>query len=175
MPTTERRGEPVGETGPRRMTIGRLARASGIAVTALRFYEASGLVTPAERTEAGYRLYDASALDRLRFIRSAQTLGLTLEEIASVLAIRDGGEAPCRHIHGIVERHIEDVDRQIVALQDLRAELAALERQLRGASATLPEEHDGVCPYVEQLAGKQPKSRHATPLAAHVRGGHRDA
>ena len=77
------------------MRIGELARRSGLASTALRYYEKAGLLPPPQRTPSGYRAYDASVLQRLVFIRAAQAVGLSLPEIREVIAIRDGGTAPC--------------------------------------------------------------------------------
>src|SRR5918911_197322 len=86
------------------MRIGELARRSGIASTALRYYEKAGLLPPARRTPSGYRAYDATALQRLVFIRAAQAVGLSLPEIRDVIAIRDGGTAPCSHVVGLIQR-----------------------------------------------------------------------
>jgi len=71
------------------MRIGQLAAQTGFSVRTIRFYEQSGLLPAPPRTEGGYRVYDQDAVARLRFVRSAQTLGLSLAEIAEVLRIRD--------------------------------------------------------------------------------------
>ncbi|CCW14878.1 MerR-family transcriptional regulator [Rhodococcus aetherivorans] len=70
------------------MRISQLARRTGVPATTLRFYEDAGLLH-AERTPAGYRLYDQEAVDRLAFIATAKHLGLTLEEIAELLRVRE--------------------------------------------------------------------------------------
>ena len=77
------------------MRIGQLAAQAGYAVRTIRFYEQSGLLPVPERTSGGYRDYDQDALTRLRFVRSAQALGLSLAEIAEVLRIRDYQGPPC--------------------------------------------------------------------------------
>src|SRR5919199_5539807 len=99
------------------MRIGELARQSGLASTALRYYEKAGLLPPPQRTPAGYRPYDASVLHRLVFIRAAQAVGLSLPEIRDVIAIRDGGTAPCSHVVGLIERRPGAVRARIRALQ----------------------------------------------------------
>jgi MerR family transcriptional regulator, copper efflux regulator len=77
--------------------IGDLARRSGVTAKTIRYYEPIGLVEPPARTPAGYRDYEPAALERLEFIRAAQAVGLTLGEIRSIIALRDGGQTPCGH------------------------------------------------------------------------------
>ncbi len=85
------------------MRIGELAHRAGINPRTLRYYERIGLLAPSARTEAGYRLYSDKDADRLAFIRRAQTLGLSLAEIADIIALRDSGTPPCRDVHAVVE------------------------------------------------------------------------
>lgn len=80
------------------MRIGELARRSGLATTALRYYDKAGLLPASTRTASGYRAYDPDVLPRLAFIRSAQAVGLSLREIREVIGIRDLGTAPCAHV-----------------------------------------------------------------------------
>jgi DNA-binding transcriptional MerR regulator len=84
--------------------IGKLAERSGVAATARRYYEKAGLLPSPQRTSSGYRVYDASVLPRLAFIRAAQTLSLSLAEIRDVISIRETGAAPYRHLVDLVER-----------------------------------------------------------------------
>src|SRR5438105_13586166 len=77
------------------MRIGHLAEQSGLAPTALRYYETSGLLPAPHRTASGYRAYDAGVLLRLALIRAAQAVGLALAELRDVLALRDRGKAAC--------------------------------------------------------------------------------
>ena len=67
------------------LTIGQVARATGVAATTLRYYEREGILTPTVRNGAGYRLYDAQAVERLQFLRSAQAVGFTLDDIRTLL------------------------------------------------------------------------------------------
>jgi DNA-binding transcriptional MerR regulator len=73
------------------MRIGELARRSGLAATALRYYEKAGLLPASARMASGYRDYDGETLPRLAFIRAAQAIGLSVAEIREVIGIRDGG------------------------------------------------------------------------------------
>lgn len=78
------------------MRIGELATATGMSTKTLRFYEADGLLADPPRTPAGYRDYPDDAIDRVAFIRQAKAAGLTLAQVREILAIRDGGDPPCR-------------------------------------------------------------------------------
>jgi len=78
--------------------IGELAETVGLESPTIRFYERQGLLPELRREANGYRSYDTWSINRVRFIRSAQTAGLTLAEIASVVKLRDHGDAPCTHV-----------------------------------------------------------------------------
>lgn len=108
------------------MQIGEIARSVGLATSAIRFYEEKGLLPEPDRTASGYRDYDSSVVDRLRFIQAGQAVGLTLRELSQVLDIRDRGEAPCRHVAELLDDRISDVDQRISDLRSLRSELVAL-------------------------------------------------
>ncbi|MDA8262843.1 MAG: heavy metal-responsive transcriptional regulator [Actinomycetota bacterium] len=126
------------------MRIGELAASSGLAPKTIRFYEEIGLLPPAEREHNGYRAYDESAIQRLLFVRHAQAAGLTLREIAQVLAIRSEGLAPCVHVRGVLQRHLSQVDSRLAELQATRAEL---EEAIRFAESVDPAScsEDQVC------------------------------
>ena len=113
------------------LTIGRLADAVGLEAKTLRYYDRVGLLPPAARTPAGYRLYDENAAHRLQFIRRAKALGISLADIKRILAVRDEGAAPCAHVLELVTRNLTAVESQISRLEDLRADLRTLLRQLR--------------------------------------------
>ncbi|HVR79958.1 MAG TPA: heavy metal-responsive transcriptional regulator [Acidimicrobiia bacterium] len=108
------------------MQIGEVARKVGVATSAIRFYEETGLIPEPERTPSGYRVYDSAVIDRLAFIRAGQAVGLTLGELAEVLQIRDRGEAPCRHVTDLIGIHIREIDDRIRDLRKLRQDLAGL-------------------------------------------------
>jgi MerR family copper efflux transcriptional regulator len=126
------------------MRIGELAGRSGVATTALRYYERAGLLPESARTVSGYRDYDADTLPRLAFIRAAQAIGLSVAEIRDVIGIRDGGTPPCAHVLELIERHRTEVRARIRELQQLESELALLAEQ--GATVD-PAECDpsGIC------------------------------
>lgn len=132
------------------MRIGQLAQRSGVAPTALRYYEQLGLLAAPERTEAGYRAYGDEALERLAFIRSAQAVGLTLAEVREVVGIREAGEAPCRYVTELIDRRHAEVRSRIAELRRLERELA----QLRSRAEHLQPRHchpSGVCHLIPRL------------------------
>ena len=122
-------------------TIGQIAEQSGFTSSALRYYEGVGLLVPAGRTDAGYRLYDDRSLARLAFIARAKRLGCSLEEIATLVDIWDGDRCgPVqRRFHDLVSNKIAETQRQI-------AELNAFADQLHHAAAQLAgPATDGPC------------------------------
>lgn len=126
------------------MRIGELARQSGLAATALRYYEKAGLLPEPERTASGYRAYSADVLQRLAFIRAAQAVGLTVGEIREVIGIRERGRAPCAHVLELIDRRRAEVQSRIRELQQLERDLAVVAEQGAGLD---PADCDpaGVC------------------------------
>ncbi len=108
------------------MRIGQLAQRLGLNTKTIRYYEAIGLLPVPERRPSGYRVYGADDLERVAFVRRAQSFGLRLEEIREVLAFRDRGERPCEYVLGAVRREVSDVDRRIRELNAVRDLLGAL-------------------------------------------------
>ncbi|MFF2611759.1 MerR family DNA-binding protein [Kitasatospora sp. NPDC058046] len=117
------------------MRIGALAAATGTTTKTLRFYEQAGLLDEPQRTPGGYRDYPPAATTRVAFIRTAQTAGLSLAEIRGILAVRDGGQAPCEHVTALLDQHLADVERRIA---ELRATRVMLRDLARTASTTDP-------------------------------------
>lgn len=113
------------------MTIGEVAARAGFTPKAVRYYERIGLLPPPARRPSGYRLYGAADLGRLDFIAKAKRLGLSLDEIREVLALRDAGVEPCVHVLRVIERHVEDVEHAIAELSEFRAQLVRLAREAR--------------------------------------------
>jgi len=105
------------------MRIGEVADAVGVPTQTIRFYEREGLLPAPRRGPNGYREYDGSTLNQLRFIRGAQSAGLSLVEIASILDLRGEGAVPCEHVQSLLATKMHDV-------QARQRELAALESEL---------------------------------------------
>jgi MerR family transcriptional regulator, copper efflux regulator len=128
--------------------IGQLAAQTGYSVRTIRFYEQSGLLPAPSRTPAGYRSYDQDAVTRLRFVRSAQALGLSLAEIAEVLRIRDHQGPPCSFVAELLDTHIGALGARIKELTVLRDELRA-RRPLDVASDPARCQSDQICYLIE--------------------------
>jgi MerR family copper efflux transcriptional regulator len=113
-------------------TVGDAAKAVGVSAKAIRIWEAKGLLPPAERTQAGYRLFSDDDIAILRFILRARTLGLTLSEIKDILDLHRHGTAPCEQVTALLDKHIRDIDRALADLRALRTTLAAALQLARG-------------------------------------------
>lgn len=112
------------ETG-NQLKIGEVSKRSGIGIEALRFYEKSGLLDRPGRTFSGYRLYDEGVLERLAFIKQAQVLGFTLDEIKEIIAHKQKGVSPCAEVREIVRTRLKELDERIKQMHRYRKELAA--------------------------------------------------
>ncbi len=108
------------------MRIGQLAEAVEVDTPTIRFYESVGLLPEPARRPSGYRDYDQSDVERLRFVRQARSLELSLNDIREILALRDGGEVPCRYVREVITREAEAIEERIGQLVTLRAELLRL-------------------------------------------------
>lgn len=124
------------------MKIGELARHGATTTKTIRFYEQAGLLPAPARTTAGYRDYDPQTLDRLEFIRRAQTAGLSLREVRQVLTIADRGEQPCAHVVEVLADRLDQVRATLAELSGLESHLSAL---LEHARITPPLDEAGVC------------------------------
>ena len=105
------------------MRIGEIAQRSGVPAHTIRFYEERKLVTRAGRTSAGYRIYPERVLDELGFIRRAQRLGFSLDEIREILSLGRGGKLPCARVAALCATHLAEIDRQMAELQAFRGSL----------------------------------------------------
>jgi DNA-binding transcriptional MerR regulator len=108
----------MGTTTSGRLRVGELADAVGVSSDTIRYYERAGLLPAPQRTPGGYRAYGDDALDRLRFIQGAQRLGLRLDDIRDLLAVRDTGICPCEPAEQHLRRRLAELDAQMVAMLD---------------------------------------------------------
>ena len=106
------------------LKIGEVAKRSGIGIEALRFYEKSGLLERPSRTQSGYRIYDGDVLARLDFIKRAQILGFSLDEIRRIIADKRSGQSPCSEVREIVRRRLDQLDERMREMKRYRNELA---------------------------------------------------
>lgn len=108
-----------------RLLIGDVAERAGVRPPTIRYYESIGLLEPPERSAAGYRRYSAATIEELHFIKKAQTLGFSLEEIAEILKLTRSGRMPCSRVLSLAQQHLAAVEQRIRQLQNFRARLAA--------------------------------------------------
>jgi DNA-binding transcriptional MerR regulator len=108
------------------LSIAEVAAGAGVRPDTLRYYERAGLVPAPPRTTGAHRRYPAATVDRLRFIRGAQRLGLRLSEIKELLTVRDTGVCPCEPAEDLLRRHLTEIDAELARLTQLRAEVAAM-------------------------------------------------
>lgn len=114
------------------MRIGELAAVAGVSTKAIRFYETAGVLPEPDRRPSGYREYDDSAVERLAFVRAAQAAGLTLSEIAEVIAVRDSSGAPCAHVTALLARRAAELEERIAVLATLREQVLTLRDRAAG-------------------------------------------
>lgn len=100
-----------------RLLIGQLAQAAGVKPDSVRFYERSGLLPQPQRLASGYRTYDEATLKRLCFIKQAQALGFSLDEIRRILKMRDQGEPACRCVVQMAEATLGETENKLRELQ----------------------------------------------------------
>lgn len=124
------------------MRIGELAAKTGVTTKTIRFWESTGLVADPNRAPSGYRVYGPEAVDRVEFIRHAQTAGLTLAEIRQVLAISDDGQPSCGHVAELIHQRLIELDDRIRELTETRDRLRRLAER---AADQDPAACDGYC------------------------------
>jgi len=107
------------------LRIGELADRAGVTPETVRYYEGRGLLRPPERDASRYRRYTDATLDELRFIREAQTLGFSLDEIGRMLDLLREGSTTCPPVMEIVQSRLEVIDDLIASLTRARARLAS--------------------------------------------------
>ncbi len=125
------------------ITIGALAQAAGVGVETIRFYQRSGLMPAPNRPRGGVRRYDAPALARLRFIKSAQRLGFSLDQIRELLQLDDGTR--CADARRLAESRLADVRQKLDDLQRIESALAELVARCGHARGRV------ACPLIEAL------------------------
>lgn len=132
----------------REMQAGQAAKVLGVGIQTLHFYENEGIIPHPPRSRSGYRLYTPEIMERVRFIRKAQAIGFSLNEIKEIIALAQKGTSPCGRVQAALAGKLNEVDRRLKELGDFRNELAALIEQAVELST-----HKGqaqVCSIVEE-------------------------
>lgn len=147
-----------------RFTIGALARQSGVAIDTIRYYERERLLPAPTRRLSGYREYDASSVERVRFIRRGKDLGFTLDEIRDLLALESDRAHGVEGVKQRASRRLEELNERIRQLTEMRDALARLVSECPGGGE--PE----CCPILSSLHGEAvdagPPTRHCCGKSA---------
>jgi MerR family transcriptional regulator, copper efflux regulator len=131
------------------LLIGEVAAKSGVSRKALRLYERAGILPPARRTAAGYRVvYTDDTLALLVFVTQARRLGFRLDEIKQIAALKRSGRTPCTHVLRLVNVKLENIERALTDLAQIRGQLQALLRSWRSSRHRAA----AVCPCIEGLS-----------------------
>ena len=136
------------------MNIGTAARQSGVPAKTIRYYESVGLIQPAERSAAGYRVYDKQDVETLRFVQRARSLGFSVEEVGSLLALWRDRSRSSAEVKALARHRVEDIDRKITELTEMRETLLHLMERCHGDAR--PD-----CPILQGLAGKAERKEQA--------------
>ena len=143
--------------------VGEAAAELGVGVQTLHYYEREGLILPPPRSASGYRIFPPDLMERLRFIRRAQALGLSLAEIKETLELAEIGESPCGRVQAALAQKLEEVDHRLSELRAFRDQLHDLIESAPRLQAESPAGR--VCAIVEHarpIRGAEIRSR---PLA----------
>jgi DNA-binding transcriptional MerR regulator len=109
---------------PSQLQIGQVSQKSGVSIDTIRYYEKEGLLREPARTDGGFRLYPAEAVDQLVFIQKAQAMGLTLKEIKSIMCCGDKGLGPCCDMTvDLFSKKIDEFEAKIQELQGMKKKL----------------------------------------------------
>lgn len=130
------------------LTVGKVARAAGVGVETIRFYERRGLVDPPPRRASGYRIYPEVTVPRIRFIRRAQQLGFTLNEIRELIALDRDASADCSAVLLRTETKIASIEQKIADLQRMKTALQDVQGRCNGGAPVRE------CPIMDCLSAR---------------------
>ncbi len=129
------------------MNIGAAARHSGVPAKTIRYYESVGLIEPADRSAAGYRVYAKQDVETLRFVQRARNLGFSVEEVGNLLALWNDRTRSSAEVKALARHRVTDIDRKLTELAEMRETLVHLMERCHGDAR--PD-----CPILQGLAGK---------------------
>ena len=131
-----------------RLRIGEVSKRTGVAVGALRYYESLGLLK-SKRGENGYRYYAPAAVQEVQFIKKAQALGFSLEDIGEVLHLHQQGDVPCDLVRSLLQEKIEQLAAQIQEMQSFKRSLEHYRDRWKALDSR--PQPEGICPLVETV------------------------
>jgi len=118
------------------LKIGQLAKKAKVKVETVRYYERRGLLPDPPRRESGYRIYSEDDVTRIQFIKHAQKLGFTLNEVSELLSLRVDPDTTCADVRKRAEIKLNDIEGKIRALQQMKIALTRLVKLCKGGSST---------------------------------------
>jgi len=146
--------EILSEPDAQALTVGKLARLAEVSADTVRFYEKEGLVAPARKSAAGYRLYEKDAVRRLRFIKHAQACGFSLAEVRELLTLRGSGTACCTDVKSVAVHKKLLIEAKIRTLQTMSRALSELIARCDGGLLPLD-----ACAILAALEAAEPHRR----------------
>ena len=130
------------------LTISELGRAAGVPTTTVRYYERAGLLMPSARSGMGYRLYGSAEVERLRFIRAAQSVGFTLDDISALLELETSATDLCKtEVAALLEKRLAETEARLGDLKQVKAHLSAALTRCRSSN--------GECAVMKELSSKR--------------------
>jgi Cu(I)-responsive transcriptional regulator len=138
------------------MNIGQAAEKAGVSAKSIRYYESVGLIARASRRDNNYRDYGDQEIAELRFIHRARSLGFSVKEVGDLLALWRDRQRASHQVRDVAQRHIEEIERKIAALQSMRATLNTLVAKCHNDDR--PD-----CPILEDLATGKTHGGGGTP------------
>ncbi len=131
------------------MKVGEVAKKAGVNVQTLHYYERVGVLKPKTRLESGYRDYDETAIRIIRFIKHAQELGFSLEEVQELLSLRADKKSKCARVRASATVHLKDIEQKIAKLEAMKATLQSLIADCKRSKT------DSECPLLDCLDNEQ--------------------
>ncbi len=128
------------------LSIGEVAKRTGLPAKTIRYYEDTGLLPAAQRAPNGYRRYDEKTVHRLHFVKRARDLGFSLEDTRNLLALWSNERRASADVRHLAQKHLATIERKLEELEGMRQTLATLIRGCHGDQR--PD-----CPILEDLAG----------------------
>jgi DNA-binding transcriptional MerR regulator len=133
------------------LKVGAVAKAAGVGVQTLHYYERLGLLPKSQRSTANYRIYSSDAIRRVKFIKKAQVIGMTLEETKQILNLKERGRAPCGKVAELGERHLREINTRLTQLRKYRRALADALNDWREEDTTERQCAGEFCDLIERL------------------------
>ena len=131
--------------------IGRVATETGLSIDTIRFYEKQGLLKRSPRSEGGFRLFGVGDIETLKFVRKAQELGFSLNEIRELLILRADHVPACSHVKELLDLKLTSVEKKITELRGLELSLKRALRKCKRELKATALGHENCCPVLEEI------------------------